>query len=84
MFNLHQISVICHQSYVFDDSINVGKLLDWKCLFRGYFKSITVIWNILHLFLFVDKMVQRVWLNKLNATSVQNVLSYKTFTKCSY
>ena len=64
-FNFHQIFSGYHQSYIFDDSVNFCKLLDWKYLFVGCFKSITVIWNILHLFLSVDKMVQWVWLIKL-------------------
>ena len=34
-------------------------------LIVGFFKSITAIWNILHLFSHMDKMVQRVWLNEL-------------------
>ena len=29
LFNLHQIFAVCHQSYVFDDSVNVCKLLNW-------------------------------------------------------
>ena len=45
--------------------IDFSKLLDWKCQFIWCFKSITVIWNILQLFLFVDKMDRRVCLNML-------------------
>ena len=33
----------------FDDSVNFCKLLDRKCYFLGFLKSITVNWNILRL-----------------------------------
>ena len=41
------------------------ELLYQKCWLTGCFKSITVIWNILRLFLSMNKMVQRVWLYKM-------------------
>ena len=47
MFNFHHISSVCHQSCVFEDSINFCKLSGWKYLFIGCFKSISVIWNII-------------------------------------
>ena len=43
MFNFHQIFSGCHQSCIFDDSVNIGKLLDRKYQFLFCFKSITVI-----------------------------------------
>ena len=62
---LHQIYSVCHQSCIFDKSVNLCKLLGQKCYFIMCFKTITAVWNILGLFLSVDKMVRIVLLNKL-------------------
>ena len=61
IFNFQQIFSIWHQICVFDDNVNFCKLLDWNFLFIECFKSIAVFWNILRLFLSVNKVIQRVW-----------------------
>ena len=44
----------------------------------GCFKSISVIWNILRPVLSVDKMVQRVWLNKLIHVKLSHIVAIRT------